>query len=119
MAPKGKGKKDAGGADEAGAGKLKPAQQLKLRHILCEKQSKSQQALERLQAGEAFDKVAAELSEDKARSGGALGWMTRNGMIGAFQEQAFDIQPSTVGKPIYKEIKSKFGYHIVMVEDRK
>lgn len=45
--------------------------------------------------------------------------MTRNGMIGAFQEQAFDIQPSTVGKPIYKEIKSKFGYHIVMVEDRK
>jgi hypothetical protein len=31
--------------------------------------------------------------------------MTRNGMIGAFQEQAFDIQPSTVGKPIYKEIK--------------
>lgn len=32
-------------------------------------------------------------------------WMTRNGMIGAFQEQAFDIQPSTVGKPIYKEIK--------------
>lgn len=44
-----------------------------LRHILCEKQSKSQQALERLQAGEAFDKVAAELSEDKARSGGALG----------------------------------------------
>ncbi|POY70809.1 hypothetical protein BMF94_6221 [Rhodotorula taiwanensis] len=90
-----------------------------LRHILCEKHSKSQQAIERLQKGEAFDKVAADLSEDKARTGGALGWMTRTGMIGVFQEEAFDIPPSEVRRPIYKEIKSKFGYHIVMVEDRK
>ncbi|GAA6041179.1 hypothetical protein JCM8097_008329 [Rhodosporidiobolus ruineniae] len=120
MPPKGKGKKDAStAAKDDKPGVLKPAQQLKLRHILCEKHGKSQEALEKLKAGIAFDKVAAEFSEDKARTGGALGWMTRNGMIGAFQEVAFDIPPSTTGSPVYREIKSKFGYHIVMVEDRK
>ncbi|GAA5971344.1 hypothetical protein JCM11641_008316 [Rhodosporidiobolus odoratus] len=122
MAPKGKGKAkgnlDAGG-DKGDETKLKPAQQLKLRHILCEKQSKSLEALEQLKKGIPFHQVSSTFSEDKSRTGGALGWMTRNGMIGAFQEQAFDIPPSTVSAPIYREIKSKFGYHIVMVEDRK
>ncbi|GAA6005384.1 hypothetical protein JCM10207_002963 [Rhodosporidiobolus poonsookiae] len=117
MPPKGKGKKDAAGGGDKGGDKLKPAQSLKLRHILTEKQSKSLEALEKLRNGIAFDKVAAELSEDKARQGGSLGWMTRNGMIGAFQEVAFEIPVSTVGSPVYREIKSKFG--IVMVEDRK
>ncbi|CDR37410.1 RHTO0S02e14532g1_1 [Rhodotorula toruloides] len=116
MPPKGKGKKDG---DDSAGGKLKSAQSLKLRHILCEKASKAQQALERLKAGEAFDKVASDMSEDKARQGGSLGWMNRTGMVGPFQDAAFDIPVSTVGKPIYKEIKTKFGYHIVMVEDRK
>ncbi|GAA5830544.1 hypothetical protein JCM11251_002510 [Rhodosporidiobolus azoricus] len=116
MPPKGKGKKDASAGDKSGD-KLKPAQSLKLRHILCEKQSKSLEALEKLRAGISFDKVAGEFSEDKARSGGSLGWMTRNQMIGAFQEVCFDIPPSVVGQPVYRELKTKFG--IVMVEDRK
>ncbi|BGO98295.1 hypothetical protein NBRC10513v2_002687 [Rhodotorula toruloides] len=119
MPPKGKGKKDAEAGDDSAGGKLKSAQSLKLRHILCEKASKAQQALERLKAGEAFDKVASDMSEDKARQGGSLGWMNRTGMVGPFQDAAFEIPVSTVGKPIYKEIKTKFGYHIVMVEDRK
>ncbi|GAA5905374.1 hypothetical protein JCM6882_003141 [Rhodosporidiobolus microsporus] len=119
MAPKAKGKKDAGAGGDKGGDKLKPAQSLKLRHILCEKHGKSLEALEKLRAGTAFDRVAGELSEDKARQGGSLGWMTRNQMVGAFQESAFDIPPSTVSQPVYREIKTKFGYHIVMVEDRK
>lgn len=44
-----------------------------LRHILCEKQSKSLEALEKLKAGEKFDAVASAFSEDKARTGGSLG----------------------------------------------
>lgn len=34
-------------------------------------------------------------------------------MVGPFQDAAFDIPVSTVGKPIYKEIKTKFGYQSV------
>lgn len=40
-----------------------------MRHILCEKQSKILEALERLKAGEKFNEVAAKYSEDKARQG--------------------------------------------------
>ncbi len=46
---------------------------LQVRHILCEKQSKSLEALEKLRAGEKFDAVAAQFSEDKARSGVSVG----------------------------------------------
>jgi NIMA-interacting peptidyl-prolyl cis-trans isomerase 4 len=31
-----------------------------------------------------FSKVAELFSEDKARSGGSLGWMNRGSMVGAF-----------------------------------
>lgn len=40
-----------------------------VRHILCEKQSKSLEALEKLKGGMKFNEVAAQYSEDKARSG--------------------------------------------------
>ena len=40
-----------------------------MRHILCEKQSKCLEALERIKAGEKFSEVAAKYSEDKARQG--------------------------------------------------
>ena len=40
-----------------------------VRHILCEKQSKSLEALEKLKAGESFNTVATQFSEDKASSG--------------------------------------------------
>jgi NIMA-interacting peptidyl-prolyl cis-trans isomerase 4 len=33
--------------------------------------------MEKLKAGEKFSEVAAKYSEDKARSGGSLGWMVK------------------------------------------
>ena len=94
---------------------------VKVRHILCEKQSKALDALAALKAGTSFASVAEKFSEDKARQGGSLGWMMRGSMVGAFQEAAFALQPSTSEKPIYTDppVKTQFGYHIIMVEDRK
>ena len=40
-----------------------------VRHILCEKQSKALEALEKIKSGQKFNEVAATYSEDKARSG--------------------------------------------------
>lgn len=40
-----------------------------MRHILCEKQSKVLEALEKLRAGGKFNEIAAQYSEDKQRSG--------------------------------------------------
>ena len=101
--------------------KLKPANALKVRHILCEKLSRAQEALALLKTGVAFNTVAERFSEDKARQGGALGWMARGSMVGAFQDAAFALPPSSVGQPVYTDppVKTQFGYHIIMVEERK
>ncbi|KAL1924924.1 uncharacterized protein VTP21DRAFT_4578 [Calcarisporiella thermophila] len=117
-----KGSKSSGGDDSGSGGKsggkLKAANSIKVRHILCEKHSKIMEALEKIKGGMSFDKVAEQYSEDKAKQGGSLGWMARGSMVGAFQEAAFALQPSTVGNPIYTNppVKTQFGYHIIMVE---
>lgn len=52
---------------------------------------------------------------------GDLGWMTRGSMVGPFQEAAFALPVSSMDKPVYTDppVKTKFGYHIIMVEGRK
>lgn len=68
MAPKGKKAPDAG--DKSKAGKpAKACQQINVRHILCEKHSKKEEALAKLKDGAKFDEAAREFSEDKARAG--------------------------------------------------
>jgi NIMA-interacting peptidyl-prolyl cis-trans isomerase 4 len=70
MAPKGKGSKDSKDKDASGdKGKVKGAQTINVRHILCEKHGKKEEALAKLNAGGKFDEVAREFSEDKARTG--------------------------------------------------
>uniref|UniRef100_A0A9L0RQC1 Peptidyl-prolyl cis-trans isomerase n=2 Tax=Equus TaxID=9789 RepID=A0A9L0RQC1_HORSE len=93
----------------------------KVRHILCEKHGRIMEAMEKLKSGMRFNEVAAQYSEDKARQGGDLGWMTRGSMVGPFQEAAFALPISGLDKPVFTDppVKTKFGYHIIMVEGRK
>ncbi|TFK34444.1 hypothetical protein BDQ12DRAFT_656816 [Crucibulum laeve] len=120
-----KGKGKSGGGDEAedkskGKGGLKAATAVNVRHVLCEKHSKATEALQKIQEGQSFNKVAQEYSEDKAKAGGSLGWMVRGSMVGTFQDAAFALTPSTVDKPIVSPlVKTNFGYHIIMVEGRR
>ncbi|KAH7923096.1 FKBP-like protein [Leucogyrophana mollusca] len=107
-------------SDSKGKGGLKAATAVNVRHILCEKHSKAAEALQKIQEGQRFDKVAQEYSEDKAKAGGSLGWMVRGSMVGAFQDAAFALTPSTVDKPLMSPlVKTSFGYHIIMVEGRR
>ncbi|XP_064615530.1 peptidyl-prolyl cis-trans isomerase NIMA-interacting 4-like [Liolophura sinensis] len=117
---KGKGG-DAADGGAAGGKQAKGGNAVKVRHILCEKHSKIMEAMEKLKSGVKFNEVATEYSEDKARQGGDLGWMTRGSMVGPFQEAAFALSPSTVASPAYTDppVKTKFGYHIIMIEGKK
>jgi NIMA-interacting peptidyl-prolyl cis-trans isomerase 4 len=47
--------------------------------------------------------------------------MTRGSMVGEFQDAAFGLSISTVGNPVYTDppVKTKFGYHIIMIEGKK
>ncbi|NXD27446.1 PIN4 isomerase, partial [Spelaeornis formosus] len=135
MAPKGKGGGKAGKGKRGwaapgpapapaptgrGPGSA-PLSSLQVRHILCEKHGRAMEAMEKLKSGQRFSEVAAQYSEDKARQGGDLGWMTRGSMVGPFQEAAFALPVSSMDKPVYTDppVKTKFGYHIIMVEGRK
>merc|ERR1711962_525391 len=82
-----KGSKGGGGdKDKKEKGGSAGGNSVNVRHILCEKQSKCLEALEKIKGGAKFNEVATQYSEDKARSGGSLGWMTRGSMVGPFQE---------------------------------
>ncbi|KAL1900843.1 Peptidyl-prolyl cis-trans isomerase pin4 [Ceratocystis pirilliformis] len=105
-------------ADEK-AGKVKGAQSINVRHILCEKHAKKEEALAKLAEGVKFDEVARQFSEDKARQGGALGWKTRGSLDPKFEEVAYALADSTTASPKIGEAKTEFGYHIIIVEGRK
>lgn len=47
--------------------------------------------------------------------------MIRGGMVGPFQDAAFALPISTLGNPVYTDppVKTKHGYHIIMVEGKK
>ncbi|KAF8884924.1 hypothetical protein CPB84DRAFT_1816919 [Gymnopilus junonius] len=117
---KAKATNDDGEDKQNKKGALKAATAVNVRHILCEKHSRATEALQKIQEGQSFNKVAQEYSEDKAKAGGSLGWMTRGSMVGPFQDAAFALTPSTVDKPITSGlVKTNFGYHIIMVEGRR
>uniref|UniRef100_A0A8C5KER5 Peptidyl-prolyl cis-trans isomerase n=1 Tax=Jaculus jaculus TaxID=51337 RepID=A0A8C5KER5_JACJA len=125
MPPKGKsssGKGEKGGyasgsdsADKKAQGPKGGGNAVKVRHILCEKHGKIMEAMEKIKSGMRFSEVATQYSEDKARQGDDLGWMTRGSMVGPFQEAAFALPVSGMDKPVFKDppVKTKFGYHVL------
>ncbi len=74
---------------------------------------KAQDAIKRIEGGEAFDAVAKELSDDpgSAANGGDLGLFGRGLMTPTFEEAAFSLAPGTLSEPV----KSPFGYHVIEV----
>lgn len=103
--------------------------QIKLRHILIlvpqgatpeEKEAGRQVALDvlsRIQAGEDFAALAAQVSDDKNTkdSAGELPWMARNDMPPDFAAAAFALQAGELGGPL----ESPVGYHVVQSVERK
>jgi peptidyl-prolyl cis-trans isomerase NIMA-interacting 4 len=51
--------------------------------------------------------------------GGSLGWKTRGSLNGEFEKVAYDLEISDTKNPKFAEVKTGFGYHIIMVEGRK
>lgn len=71
-----------------------------------------------------LDKVSKSPRDEMNRAdffsaGGSLGWKTKGGLDPAFENVAFELETSTTGNPKYAEVKTGFGYHIIMVEGRK
>lgn len=91
-------------------------EQVHARHILVATEEEAQQALARLQAGEAFEALAKELSIDTTNKdqGGDLGWFGRGAMVAPFEEAVFALQPGGVSDIV----QTDYGYHIIRLEER-
>ncbi len=73
--------------------------------------------LEKVLAGDDWDSLAATYSEDKqnASKGGDLGFFYRGRMVPEFDSVAFSTPPGEIVGPV----STKFGYHIVRIEEYK
>jgi len=91
----------AAGRGDSKSEKLELATSINICHILCEKHSKIETILEQLANGGKFDAVARELSEDKARQGGSLRWKTSGPLLKAFDDAAYALTVSMIGRPVY------------------
>lgn len=67
----------------------------------------------RLLAGESFEKVAAEVSDDQHSriDGGNLGWFSAFRMVFPFEDAAYKTPVGQISMPV----RSRFGYHIIKV----
>jgi parvulin-like peptidyl-prolyl isomerase len=77
----------------------------------------AEDAGERIEAGEEFEAVAAEVSDDtqSAQVGGDLGCSPRSGQfVPEFEDAVFSQSIGEVGEPV----RTAFGYHVILVRSR-
>lgn len=104
--------------DEAKAQPDFALEEVKASHILVETPEAAQEIIARLDKGENFAEVAKGTSKDtgSAQQGGDLGWFTREKMVPEFSAAAFTMEPGSYTK---EPIKSQFGYHVILVEEKR
>ena len=86
--------------------------------IIKEAKEKADGLLKLLKKNEkSFEDVAKENSDDtgSATNGGDLGWFSHGVMVKEFEAAAFALEKGQMSEPV----KTDFGYHIILVEDKK
>jgi len=86
-------------------------------HISCARPTRKQKRFKKsLQRARSFAEMARKYSQcPSSRSGGDLGWFGRGRMVQEFEKAAFEGEKGKVLGPI----KTKFGYHLIKVLDKK
>ena len=89
--------------------------QINASHILVENEEDAKKVKSRLEAGEKFEDVAVEVSKDPSakKNKGVLGTFTKGVMVKEFYDAASKLKVGEISEPV----KSKFGYHIIKLNE--
>ena len=101
-------------------GLFETEEERRVRHILIDEADeaaanmRADEVLARLEAGESFEDLAAELSDDPGtrNQGGDLGRIVRGMLPGAFEDAVFDMAEGETRGPV----RSDFGYHVIRLD---
>ncbi len=94
---------------------FKREEEIHARHILLKTEKEARDILVQLKAGANFIELANKKSLDENTKDGDLGYFTKAMMIPEFGDAVFDMKKGQLSEPI----KTPFGWHIVLVEDKR
>jgi len=92
-------------------------QEVHARHILVKTEDEAKAVLADLKKGTDFAEEAKKKSTEPGadKSGGDLGYFTKDQMVPEFAEAAFKLEKGQVSDPV----KTQFGWHIIKLEDKR
>ncbi|MGK9235053.1 peptidylprolyl isomerase [Inquilinus limosus] len=95
-----------------------PQDQVKARHILVDSEEKAKDLIKQLEGGAKFEDLANANTTDPSGkdSGGDLGWFSKDQMVPEFADAAFKLEK---GKFSTAPVKTQFGWHVILVEDKR
>jgi peptidyl-prolyl cis-trans isomerase C len=87
-----------------------------LHHILVSSEKEAKDAMDKLKKGEKFADLASQISICPSKlKGGNLEWLPKGSLVPEIEEVAFSMKNGQITGPV----KSKFGYHVLLLEDKK
>jgi len=93
----------------------------KAKHILVKTEADAKKIIDSLNKAKDLKKTFVKLAAEKSTgpsgpNGGELGWFDASKMVKPFADAAFALKKGTFTK---KPVKTQFGYHVILVEDKK
>lgn len=99
---------------------VKPLQ-MKASHILVEKESDAKEIIKSLEKSKSLKSDFSKMAKEKSigpsgPNGGELPWFVEGQMVPEFTQATMKLEKGTITK---QPVKSKYGYHVIYLEDKK